>query len=271
MFYRVLIKPTLQFLICFSYVSTNYLPGPCPVVPASTFVGFLRRSYLSYPEIIARVPFRDRTSWLFSNQNMENVKYYVKLCIEADTQKYGHQLFEIFFHNPEFGDESWTYFNSEPTNGSNSLIAERQGKYLYPLPRLTLTMDDVRIWIDDIFIIIWSCIAINDITRDEAVIFLRHNNVPPNIIEFEDFIGLLKRFSEEYLSKGLMNEIAWPTKMKDNTPAIYFPFKCQFEYKLLFLFGVVWVSVLVILVVALMFVIIKRKGNIVRPVGLYIR
>lgn len=246
----------------------NHFSGPCPVAPASTFVGLLTGAYQSYPQIVAAVPFYDRTSWLFTNQDIEKARYNFKLCIEADPQKYGRQMFEIFIYNPHFGGDSWAYLSSEPSNETsnpNILMAEKRGKSLYPLPVLTESIGDIRIWIDDLFIILWTCIDINDFTRDEAVILLRHNNVPANITKFEDSIRLLKTFSKEYLSKELMNAISWPTKMNEEIHENYFPFKCRFENMQLNILGVVWLLVLLILGVALISVIIKRKKNIVRP------
>lgn len=104
-----------------------------------------------------------------------------------------------------------------------------------------------------------SCIDVSDIVRDAAAILLLHDNAI--VAEFKEIIRLLKRFSEGYRSKGLMDEISWPTAetRKEETPQASFPFRCPPENKQFIPIVALCIIAVLILVLILIWLIGKVK------------
>lgn len=269
MLYRVPIVSIFTFLTIAPLVWPIHLTGPCPMVPASNFVGFSSHGYQRFPKLLAGVPFApDRLTYLFLNLSNTN-RHHFKFCLEAGSQQ-SNAPFEIFIsHENEGGSNSWGYLDSDPLNISvtlNSSVEGKRGKLLYSSSCFKEITHDVRMWIDDLFIIIWSCIDVSHIVRDEAAILLLHDNAI--VAEFKDIIRLMKRFSEGYLSKGLMNEISWPTTERgEETPQVYFPFRCPSGNKQVIPIAALWLIAILILVLIAIWLIKKGQSNIVKPVG----
>lgn len=109
--------------------------------------------------------------------------------------------------------------------------------------------EQVQLWYEDEFIIIWSCLE-NDMStdHDEALLVVfPHFGYNPNDAEFSSLANRFKVIAKNYISTHMIEAIDWSSELhQENTSiTILNPFYCLLgdgiEYKIVELFWIVYV------------------------------
>lgn len=216
------------------------LPGPCPSVPPMTHDINIKDA-LSNAEILHIVPFTVHNSTLFYGTNA-SVLPGITLQIARPHRNRGpvkdfpirNQIdyvivvCELNEARTQPNQSAFLQTNIEQLHDDRS----RKSVNLSVCP--THTNDEVRLWSDGGFLIIWSCVDdLETGNHDEAVLTSYDQmdlllNLPP--AEYNDRMQTLKTFAESYISQDMLQAIDWTQPniytQKDSDPLT--SFKCPF-------------------------------------------
>lgn len=223
------------------FVLTLKLLGPCPAAPNTHLPEI---NVQLYPETILGIGFSDENpSHVFKEITSKN-SHGFEILLQKMEQSYIVNISYTDYNRPpismlncvgtvEKNNNSISLETEifETVNESNDIVRKKCHKKI---------RENIRIWIEGDFIIIWSCInGSKSRDHDEAAIFLV-NRPADNSTSFvdrfyltypdkvEEMIKRLKTAARKYLSLPLLEKIQWPKKLPIRG-LVYNPFVCPAE------------------------------------------
>lgn len=252
---------SIWFFISVPLVGTVVLDGHCPNLAQTHYL-----ENVTWPinlEVFVGVSFSaEHPSHLFQNINQSLSNGYVftlELKLDANHTKLEILMAYISFKLiPISKHEGIIARASEIISIESSIYSQLKSTIRSKTISLKChkqIKEDIRIWIDGEYVIIWSC-KNGPQTHDEAVILLGSPKrkfdfgvTTENQTAFEWNIRGLKTTSSKYLTKEFLSTIDWP-KVPGICEPNYNPYKCplaNFQYK-----GMVFV-LLMLLILAVLF------------------
>lgn len=204
---------TILVIVCFTVAGGVILPGRCPIVPASH--RFPNKN-ISDVNILRQVPFAKNTSsYLFHEMSPILLPGFVASFFNGDSV-----MLSFLYQDSPLGDSyalASAHMNSESITLNSTVyvrnITNFNVQYI-PMDCHKPIVEEVRLWQDGGFVIIWSCVNSFDGNHDEAVMmiewgraFYSDYNVFPHTSE--NLLKSLKRTSQTYLSEPLLKQIDW--------------------------------------------------------------
>lgn len=209
-------SPNVFFLFCAAVVNGVVLPGGCPQVPAS------HESYINkslHQELILVVSFTNpSTTYLFKDINIENIKSY-QIYVE---KIYNHVLIDLSITNsvpyPYYSRSHLPFQRHTEVIHLTSIIFRIKEFNSVPSKCYDLLHEDVRIWLDGDFVIIWSCRENSMLDHEEALILVALHKDP--LYSFyghsKEYLQMMKSLNgtvRKYLQEPLLNKINWAPEL----------------------------------------------------------
>lgn len=178
------------------------LPGPCPkslptmFIEDLDFVPALKSKYLQvvpfvHHSLLFAIPTRNSLPTITKTVLEWQLEYFLR--IETKWSRLGDYLIM-----------------------SSSLTKDTEEKYMGCATNTTVP---VKVWFDDRFFIIWSCVKVNDEEHDEAVLLLTNYRKYMNFYPyFANFMEEAKNSSRDYLTEPLINAIPWKMRLDLDEP-----------------------------------------------------
>lgn len=218
----------IWLVLCVRIVNAVYLNGgACPKLVSTHFLGNI--SSLTTMDVIVGVAYsEEHPSHLYKNINESTSGGYIfNLLVLRNLRKEQLEI-TIGYNNSKLYTSKHSGLISRQARSfpiKSVIIPQNTSETIYPRCHRVLS-DDIKIWMDGGFLIIWSCIH-GFYTHDEAVLMLAQRQSQDQQM-FDEMIEELKRTAKKYLTRELVNEISWPTE-RGRTLKGYEPYHCSFK------------------------------------------
>lgn len=231
--------PLFQTLILLcSVVNGLKMPGSCPITPKTHIISY---DFAHEIQVVFGAPFSSQhPSHLFKEINTTHTTN-AGIEIEHEDTDGTYNLKDINIKNVIMStsvatlDESKKFFNLNTT-------VNKLGK---PLKCHKQTNEQVKIWYDDCFLIIWSCVENSESEHEEALLLGaasdNYNGITTCNLTTYRKLRNLQTMTQKYLDDTWSDKIIWSIELFNKDKIFYNVFDCMvFKFGELIIPGVVF-------------------------------
>lgn len=209
----IVVLKVLLFVLCMA--NAVKLPGKCPLVPPTHSL----LNHTGSPEIVLSIPFAPGTpTYLFRRLN----ETFVGVPMFGITEDNGTGALKL---GNMFQEVSYVSLNATVIVGQsneslliNGSIRVETGRDTWPKECHRPIQEEIRVWFEDQFVILWSCVDIHETEEhDEAAVLLTYF---PETAQyyfryqyerslFNEMLLKLKPIAEKYLNQDLIDAMNW--------------------------------------------------------------